>query len=265
MNSAPCPRSLALATNPAMSQATGPAQTSSKSFQSSPRSVRSRFPIEASPWSACAGSEPSNTAGVRASSWTRSQSRSRWVNVADGRSSRSRPSSQSRIARSGARSPGNPASAACSSRSERPSSRGSGTGAGAARGMNFHIVIHNPSRSYGRGGSRSVGGTTGPVRSARKAATATSRASHCSGSSCSIAVPVITRATTGAGLRCTSTLLPAAIRTASSQATPCSRAMACAAASAAASSGGPWLTAPGDYPEPDDALKATPGSRGYGR
>ena len=35
------------------------------------------------------------------------------------------------------------------------------------------------------------------------------------------AVPIMTHATTGAGFRCTSTLLPAAIRTASSQATPC--------------------------------------------
>jgi hypothetical protein len=44
-----------------------------------------------------------------------------------------------------------------------------------------------------------------------------------------------TRATTGAGFRCTSRLLPAAMSSASSQATPCSRATACAAASAGSS------------------------------
>ena len=64
----------------------------------------------------------------------------------------------------------------------------------------------------------SLGAKTKSVRSARKAPTATSRASHCSTSSCKTAVPVITRATTGAGFRWTRTLLPAAIGTASSQA-----------------------------------------------
>ena len=43
------PRALALVTSPAMSHATGPAHTSSRSFQTSPLSVRSRFDIEASP------------------------------------------------------------------------------------------------------------------------------------------------------------------------------------------------------------------------
>ena len=105
-------------------------------------------------------------------------------------------------------------------------------------GTNVHSVIHNPSCLCGPGGSRSLGVTTWSVRSARKVPTATSRASHCSTSSCKIAVPVITRATTGAGFRCTSTLLPAAIRTASSQATPCLRATACAAARAKAVVGG---------------------------
>ena len=152
------------------------------------------------------------------------------VNAGDGRSSPIRRSSQSRVPLSGARSPGKSASAACSPRSERPSSPGSGGGACASCGTNFHSVIHNPSCSCGPGGRMSVGGTTKSVRSATKAPTATSRASHRSTSSCKTAVPVITRATTGAGFRWTSALLPAAIRTASSQATPCSRATACAAA-----------------------------------
>ena len=157
------------------------------------------------------------------------------VNEGDGRSSESRRSSQSRISLSGARSPGKPASASCRARSERPSSRGSGGGACGSCGTNFHSVIHNPSRSCGPGGRRSLGATTTSLRSATKAPTATSRASHRSTSSCRTAVPVITRATTGAGFRCTRTLLPPAIRTASSQATPCSRATACAAASGASS------------------------------
>src|SRR3954470_2720471 len=160
---------------------------------------------------------------------------SRWVNGGDGRRSASRRSSQSRISLRGARSPRKSASAAWSARSERPSSRGSGGGGCASCGTNFHSVIQNPSRSCGPGGRMSLGATTRSVRSAKKAATATSRASHRSASSCKTAVPVITRATTGAGLRCTTTLLPAAIRTASSQATPCSRATACAAASDEAS------------------------------
>ena len=157
------------------------------------------------------------------------------VNTGDGRSSASRRSSQSRIPLSGARSPGKSASAACNPCSERPSSRGSGGGACSSCGTNFHSVIQNLSCSCGPGGRMSLGGTTKSVRSARKAPTATSRASHCSTSSCKTAVPVITRATTGAGLRCTRTLLPAARRTASSQATPRSRATACAAASGASS------------------------------
>ena len=144
----------------------------------------------------------------------------------------SRSASQSRIPLSGASSPVKPASASCRSRSERPSSRGSGGGACSSCATNRHIVIHSPSRSCGPGGRRSLGGTARSVRSARKLPTATSRSSHCSGSSCRTAVPVITRATTGEGARCTSALLPAAIRTASSQATPCSRATACAAARA---------------------------------
>ena len=41
MNLALCPRALALATSPAISHATGPAHTSSRSFQTSPLSVRS--------------------------------------------------------------------------------------------------------------------------------------------------------------------------------------------------------------------------------
>jgi hypothetical protein len=41
-------------------------------------------------------------------------------------------------------------------------------------------VIHNPSCSCGPGGKMSPGGTTKSVRPARKAPTATSRASHCS-------------------------------------------------------------------------------------
>ena len=49
MNAALCPRALALDTSPATSQATGPAQTSSRSFQTSPLSVRSTFDIETSP------------------------------------------------------------------------------------------------------------------------------------------------------------------------------------------------------------------------
>jgi hypothetical protein len=153
------------------------------------------------------------------------------VNEGDGRSSASRRSSQSRISLSGARSPGKSASAACSRRSERPSSCGSGGGACASWGTNVHSVIHNPSCSWGPGGRMSLGGTTRSLRSATKAPTATSRASHCSTSSCKTAVPVITRATTGAGFRCTSTLLPAAICAASSQTTPYARATACAAAS----------------------------------
>jgi hypothetical protein len=64
--------------------------------------------------------------------------------------------------------------------------------------------------------------------------TATSRASHSSTSSCNTAVLVITRATTGAGLGCTSTLLPPASRTASWQRTEWASATACAAANARA-------------------------------
>ena len=71
-------------------------------------------------------------------------------------------------------------------------------------------------------------------RPPRKVPTATSRASQLSTSPWSIAVPVITRAITGAGLRCTSTLLPAATTTASSQATELASATARAAAKARA-------------------------------
>ena len=42
-------RALALITSPQTSHATGPAHTSSKSFQTSPIGVRSRLPTEASP------------------------------------------------------------------------------------------------------------------------------------------------------------------------------------------------------------------------
>ena len=158
---------------------------------------------------------------------------SRWVSEDDGRSSASSRSSQSRISLNGARSSGKSGErrVQCPQRTtEFPRLR--------RRSLlvvrdELHSVIHNPSRSYGPGGRRSLGGTTSRSARPRKAPTATSRASHRSASSCSIAVPVITRATTGAGFRCTRPLPPAAISTASSQATPCSRATACAASTKA--------------------------------
>ena len=233
---APCPRALALATSPATSHATGPAHTSSRSFQTSPlagtQQIRASRRRRAAPGRAASSRRPRASARPARSRASRCRAGSTRATDAGRRAGpRASPGSRS----IGARSPGKPASAACSVRRERPSSPGSGGGACSSCGTNFHSVIHNPSRWCGPGGRMSLGATARSVRSARNEATATSRASHCSVSSCKTAVPVITRATTGAGFRCTSTLLPAAIRTASSQATPCSRATACAAASAAAS------------------------------
>ncbi len=199
----------------------------------SPVPVRRRFRIDASPWMACTGSWLSKTVGVISCRRARSKSLSRKLSVGDGRSLSRRPSNQSRISLSCPSSPGKLASASCSSRIDAPSSRADGRTGDGSCSTNSHNVIQKSSCWYGPGARTSLGGTPNP-RSARKVPTATSRSSHNSTSSWSTAVLVITRATIGAGLRCTSTLLLPASRTASWQRTEWAPATACAAANARA-------------------------------
>ncbi len=104
-NRSPRPSARASATSPARSQCTGPLQTSSRSFQISPVSVRNRFPMDASPWIACAGSEDLEHAGRQLPSRGRSESRSCGESLGDGRSSDARRSSQSRTSLSGPSAP----------------------------------------------------------------------------------------------------------------------------------------------------------------
>ena len=172
----------------------------------------------------------------------------------------------SRSSRSPPSSPSKSRSCSCKDRSIRPSPRGSSnpaagwvSGGGRTSGIHSVKVIHRPSWQCGPGAINGLGETARPD-GARNSSTETSRESHLRGSSWSATVPVITRATTGAGHRCTSTLLAEWMTTASSSFSPHAYATAAAAVTARCSSA---PTIPGNLAHPITTRASTSAAGGH--